>query len=95
MSRGAGMIFLYSVYITLIFFSELLNVMIFPTLFLSYIIIYLHFFSLYWFYSYMITHPQYAYSGAYSCIAHVLIHVLIHAQPYCTVYKDRVDTIIL
>ena len=38
-------------------------------------------FSLYWFYSYMITHPQYAYSGAYSCIAHVLIHVLIHAQP--------------
>ena len=39
----------------------------------------------------MITHPQYAYSGAYSCIA----HALIHAQPYCTVYKDRVDTIIL
>ena len=33
--------------------------------------------------------------SAYSCIAHVLIHVLIHAQPYCTVYKDRVDTIIL
>ena len=43
----------------------------------------------------MITHPQYAYSGTYSCIAHALIHALIHAQPYCTVYKDRVDTIIL
>ena len=43
----------------------------------------------------MITHPQYAYSGAYSCIAHALIHALIHAQPYCTVYKDRVDTFIL
>ena len=38
-------------------------------------------FSLYWFYSYMITYPQYAYWGAYSCIAHALIHALIHAQP--------------
>ena len=37
-------------------------------------------FSLYWFYSYKITHPQYAYSGAYSCNAHALIHALIHAQ---------------
>ena len=73
-------------------------VMIFPTLFLSYVIvtyISLDISSLYWFYSYMITHSQYAYSGTYSCIAHALIHALNHAQPYSTVYKDRVDTIIL
>jgi len=52
----------------------------------------------------MITHPQYAYSGAYSCIAHALIHALIHAQhtyslrllmhSLTVVYKDRVDTVI-
>ena len=73
-------------------------VMIFPTLFLSYVIVYLHFLGHLFFilglliYDYSST---VAYSGAYSRIAHALIHALIHAQPYCTVYKDRVDTIVL
>ena len=67
----------------------------FPTLFLSYIIVYLHFFGHLFFILVLLI---YDYSSTVCLLRRLFMHcpcALIHAQPYCTVYKDRVDIIIL
>ena len=48
-----------------------------------------------------LTHVQYAYSCTVTMLTHVqyayscTVVMLTHAYPLCTVYKDRVDTIVL
>ena len=69
------------------------GVTIFPILFLSYIIVYLHFFGHLFFILVLLI---YDYSSTVCLLRSLFMHsMLTHAQPYCTVYKDRVDTIIL
>ena len=68
-------------------------VTIFPTLFLSYIIVYLHFFGHLFFILVLLI---YDYSSTVCLFMRLFMHSLLtHGQPYCTVYKDRVDTVIL